>query len=76
MAEGLSRLRASQTQWLNTVQMRCGLTRMISATRLTGISLSIKAIARASKSRVKPLFGRAQGTATVSTRPSLVLIRG
>ena len=74
MADGSSAARALPTQWVNTVQMRWGLTRMIPATRLTGISRSIKASARASNSSVKPLPGRAHGTATVTTfrTPDLV----
>ena len=48
--------------------MRCGLTFSISATRLTGISRSIKASAKASNNKVKPLPGRAQGTSTVFRR--------
>ena len=76
MADGASAARALPTQWVNTVQMRCGLTRMISAARLTGISRSIRASANASNSSVKPLPGRAQGTATVATLPSGVLMRG
>ena len=53
------------------VQMRCGLTFSISATRLTGISRSIKANAKASNNKVKPLPGRAQGTSTTRTFPSV-----
>ena len=44
-------------QWLNIVQMRCGLTFSISATRLTGISRSIKANAKASNNKVKHYLG-------------------
>ena len=52
--------------------MRPGFTRSKCATRLTGIVRSIKAMANASNSKVKPLPGRAHGTPTVCTLPSRV----
>jgi hypothetical protein len=42
---------------------------------LTGISRSIKANANASNNSVKPLPGRAQGTSTVRTLTSEVVMR-
>jgi hypothetical protein len=74
--DGSSASRAWPTQWLNTAQMRCGLTRSTSATRLIGISRSINARANASNSKENPLPGRAQGTTTAVTLPSGVIIRG